>query len=158
MFRWLFDATLGRAIEARVRNQRLYGLLVCGDPNRLTVAPTAVVNNALFNTVSGTISVEGFAFFGHNVCILTGTHDISALGQARQTTCPTTGRDIRIREGAWVASNATVLGSCEIGEHAVVAAGAVVIGDVAPFTIVGGVPARVIGRVPGAGGLEAGRG
>ena len=130
-------------------------MLVFGDPSRLTLAPTAVVNNALINTVSGTVIVEDFAFFGHNVSILTGTHDIAAIGQARLLGVPASGRDVIIRTGAWVASNATVLGPCVIGEHAVVAVGAVVIGDVAPYTIVGGVPAQVIGQVPrGAGSSQ----
>jgi acetyltransferase-like isoleucine patch superfamily enzyme len=145
---WLFDMTLGRAIDARVRRQRLYEPVVFGPPSRLVVAPTAVVNNALFNTVSGRIVVEDHAFFGHNVCILTGTHDVAVLGPGRQHAIPSGGRDVAIRTGAWVASNATVVGPCVIGEHAVVAAGAVVVGDVPPFTIVGGVPARVIGQVP----------
>lgn len=50
-----------------------------------------------------------------------------------------------IERGAWIATNATVVGPCVIGEHAVVAAGAVVTHDVAPYEIVAGNPARVIG-------------
>jgi acetyltransferase-like isoleucine patch superfamily enzyme len=45
----------------------------------------------------------------------------------------------------WVGSNAVVLKGRRIGVGAVVAAGAVVTADVAPYTIVGGVPARVLG-------------
>jgi len=36
------------------------------------------------------------------------------------------------------------------GEHAVVAAGAVVVRDVAAYAVVAGVPARVVGQVPAA--------
>lgn len=146
--RRLFNVILGRAIDTRIRNQRLRGLVVFGEPSRLFVSPTAVTNNALFNTVSGRIAVEDYAFFGHNVCVLTGTHDISSLGSARQSATPASGRDVVIKTGAWVASNATVLGPCIVGEHAVVAAGAVVVRDVPAYSIVGGVPARVIGYVP----------
>jgi acetyltransferase-like isoleucine patch superfamily enzyme len=46
-----------------------------------------------------------------------------------------------------VASNATILGPCVIGEHAVVAAGAVVTGDVPARTIYAGVPAKLVGTV-----------
>jgi hypothetical protein len=35
---WLFDMTLGRAIDARVRRQRLYEPVVFGPPSRLVVA------------------------------------------------------------------------------------------------------------------------
>ncbi|MEY2443252.1 MAG: hypothetical protein QOJ46_2678, partial [bacterium] len=47
-------------------------------------------------------------------------------------------------EGAWIGSGAIVLGPCRIGAHAVVAAGAVVTEDVAPETLVAGVPARTV--------------
>ncbi|MFT4034161.1 MAG: hypothetical protein QM679_01140 [Patulibacter sp.] len=51
------------------------------------------------------------------------------------------------RGGAWVAAGAIVLGPCVIGENAVVAAGAVVTGDVAPYTVVAGVPAKPVRRL-----------
>lgn len=98
--------------------------------------------------------MEGYAFLGHNVCLLTGTHDITEFGKSRQDTMPTSGRDVVIRTGAWVASNATVVGPCVVGEHAVIAAGAVVVKDVPPFAIVGGVPAKVIGWVPRPGDVK----
>lgn len=168
MLRRFFEATLGREIDRRVealfnreidervRRQRLHGALVFGDRERLSLAPSAIVNNALFNTASGSIMVGEHAFFGHNVCLLTGTHDVATFGPERQRAIPEGGRDIVIEAGAWIASNATILGPCVVGEHAVVAAGAVVISDVPSFTIVGGVPAHKIGEVPRPAGAGAG--
>ncbi len=54
--------------------------------------------------------------------------------------------DVTIGDYAWIGSRATLLPGVEIGEGAVVATGAVVTKSVAPWTIVGGVPARVIGE------------
>jgi galactoside O-acetyltransferase len=51
---------------------------------------------------------------------------------------------IVIESDVWIAANVTLLGGTRIGAGAVVAAGAVVTRDVEPYTIVGGVPARVI--------------
>ncbi len=48
---------------------------------------------------------------------------------------------IVIKDYAWVSSRSSVLPGVTIGEGAVVAAHAVVTRDVAPYTIVGGVPA-----------------
>ncbi len=52
------------------------------------------------------------------------------------------GGDIIIGPGVWIGTNATVLGPCRIGENAAIAAGAVVLHDVAAFDLVAGVPAR----------------
>jgi acetyltransferase-like isoleucine patch superfamily enzyme len=92
--------------------------------------------------------VGEYAFFGHNVSVLTGTHDITTFGRERQLTIPRSGRDIVIEEGAWVASNAMVLGPCRIGANAVVGGGSLVIGDVAPYMIVAGSPAKVLRTIP----------
>jgi acetyltransferase-like isoleucine patch superfamily enzyme len=129
------------------RDERLHRHVVFGDEGRLRVHKSAQVHDAMFNTVSGTITIEAHAFFGHGVSVLTGTHDIKKEGAARSRSFPRRGRDIVIEEGAWVASNATVLGPCVIGEHAVVAAGAVVTGDVPARAIYAGVPAKRVGTV-----------
>ncbi|MEO7716596.1 MAG: acyltransferase [Capsulimonas sp.] len=54
------------------------------------------------------------------------------------------GRPVVIEDGVWLAARVTVLKGVTIGQGAVVAAGAVVTKDVAPRTLVGGVPARFI--------------
>ncbi|MEB3195879.1 MAG: acyltransferase [Candidatus Sericytochromatia bacterium] len=58
-------------------------------------------------------------------------------------------RPIRIGDRAWLGARATILPGVNVGEGAIVAAGAVVARDVPPHTIVAGVPARVIGQRPG---------
>jgi acetyltransferase-like isoleucine patch superfamily enzyme len=127
-----------------VNDIRLHSYLVFGQRQKLKIHPSAVVQNTLFNVESGTITVEAFALFGHNVSLLTGEHDITKFNWERQSGVPRTGNDIVVRRGAWIATNAVVIGPCEIGEHAVVAAGSVVIKDVPPFAVVGGNPAKII--------------
>jgi acetyltransferase-like isoleucine patch superfamily enzyme len=129
-------------------HEELYQYLVHGDPARLHIHPTAVVNNALFNLGSGDVTVGEYAFFGHNVMVLTGTHDITRFGRERQLAIPRSGRDIVIGEGAWVASDALVLGPCVIGAHAVVGGGSLVMGDVEPYAVVAGRPAKVLRTIP----------
>jgi acetyltransferase-like isoleucine patch superfamily enzyme len=53
---------------------------------------------------------------------------------------------VSIGEDVWVGARAVILPGVSIGDHAIVAAGAVVRRDVEPWTIVGGVPAKVIGQ------------
>jgi putative colanic acid biosynthesis acetyltransferase WcaF len=72
--------------------------------------------------------------------LCTASHDIRAADR-RLVTAP-----IRIEAGAWVFAEAFVGLGVTIGEGAVVAARGVVVKDVAPYDVVGGNPARVIGR------------
>lgn len=143
-----------QALERQARDD-LYRYRVHGDRARLHVDPTAVVNNALFNLSSGEITVGPYAFFGHDVSVLTGTHDIGVFGRQRQLAIPRTGRDVVIGEGAWLASEALVLGPCEIGAHAVVGAGALVLGDVPPYAIVVGRPAKLVRMIEQPAGDQA---
>lgn len=47
---------------------------------------------------------------------------------------------------AWICSRSIILPGVKIGEGAIVASGAIVTKDVPPYTIVGGVPAKIIGK------------
>ena len=51
---------------------------------------------------------------------------------------------VRVGHDVWIGANAILLDGVDIGHGAIVAAGAVVAHDVAPYAIVGGVPAEVI--------------
>jgi len=140
------QAQLSAQVADQVHDILNTKIRVWGDRDRLHIAPTAGAVNTLFNTASGHITLGEYTFTGHNVSLLTGTHDIQKKGVARMTGHPSEGRDIIIGKGVWICSNATVLGPCTIGDNAVVAAGAVVLsGTTVPAgAIVAGVPARVV--------------
>jgi len=81
------------------------------------------------------------------VCILTGKHDWTKKGLERHYSIPSQGRDIVIHKGAWIASNVTVIGPCNIGENSVIAAGSVVTGNVSANSVYGGSPAKFIKKI-----------
>jgi|Deesub1362A_J573_1020465.scaffolds.fasta_scaffold00528_18 maltose O-acetyltransferase len=54
---------------------------------------------------------------------------------------------VKIEKDAWIGAGAIILPNVTIGEGAVVGAGAVVTKDVPPYTVVAGVPARVIKKL-----------
>lgn len=87
----------------------------------------------------GGVTLGDGALIGHNVVFATLNHDLDPARRAAMTPAP-----IVLGRNVWVGSNATILQGVTIGDGAVIAAGAVVTRDVAPNTIVGGVPARVI--------------
>ena len=55
---------------------------------------------------------------------------------------------VKIGDRAWIGPNVVILRNVNVGEGAVIAAGAVVTKDVLPYTLVGGVPAKIIGERP----------
>ena len=60
-------------------------------------------------------------------------------------------RDTLVKRGASLGANCTVVCGVTIGEHAFIAAGAVVNRDVKAFALMAGVPARQIGWMSGYG-------
>lgn len=120
---------------------------IVGDPLRIDVAADVALTDALMNCASGAITIGRHTFLGHGVSLLAGTHDYRRFGPERRTAIPSTGYDIVIGEGVWISSNATIVGPCRIGDHAVIAAGAVVTCDVPAYCVAGGVPARVLSDI-----------
>ncbi len=60
-----------------------------------------------------------------------------------------TAQGIVIEDDVWIGSGAVITDGVRVGQGAVVAAGAVVTSDVAPHTVVGGVPAKLIKTIDG---------
>lgn len=126
---------VNHALKRYLANFLLNEYLVWGDESRLKIAPTADVSNTLFNLASGKIIIEDHVFCGHNVCIITGTHDYEKTGLERYQSIPRSGRDVIVKKGAFIASNVTILGPCVIGENSVIGAGCLICRDVPPNTI-----------------------
>jgi acetyltransferase-like isoleucine patch superfamily enzyme len=60
-----------------------------------------------------------------------------------------TAEGIVIEDDVWIGSGAIITDGVRVGQGAVIAAGAVVTKDVAPHTVVGGVPARLLRDIDG---------
>ena len=84
------------------------------------------------------ISIGQNCCIGEGVRLLTGSHDISS------PTFDLVKKPIVISDNVWIATGAIVLPGVHIEEGAVIAAGSVVAKDVAPWTVVGGNPAKLI--------------
>lgn len=90
----------------------------------------------------GGIVIGDGALIGHKVVLASLNH-----GQAPEERSWCYPAPIVIGKNVWIGANATILQGVVIGDNSIVAAGAVVAKDVAPDTIVGGVPARFIKTV-----------
>jgi acetyltransferase-like isoleucine patch superfamily enzyme len=116
---------------------------------------SAVLGNHIWFSRGGTLTVHESVTIGDN-CIfgeyvsihdenhVMGDDDVAIAHRGFET------KPIVIGRNVWVGAKATVLAGVTIGDNAVIAANAVVTRDVEPGAIVGGIPARPIGRADGA--------
>jgi predicted dehydrogenase/serine acetyltransferase len=117
----------------------------CTLGQNVVVGPNVVVGNAvrIQNNVSvyAGVTLEDGVFCGPS-CVFTNVLNPRAEVERKSEFKPTP-----VRRGATIGANATIVCGNEIGEYAMVAAGAVVTHDVVPHALVAGVPARRIGWV-----------
>lgn len=90
----------------------------------------------------GGIYIGDRCLIGHNAVLATLNHFEEVDKRSGMIPKP-----IRLENDVWIGSGSIVLQGITIGEGAIVAAGSVVTKDVAPFTIVGGNPAKLIREV-----------
>lgn len=93
------------------------------------------------------IRIGNKVMFGPNVNIMGGDHNISHVGQYMfdvKEKLPENDLPVIIEDDVWLGTGCIILKGVTLGQGSVVAAGALVIKDVPPYSIVGGVPAKVI--------------
>jgi acetyltransferase-like isoleucine patch superfamily enzyme len=106
----------------------------------LRVGANVFVNHGCTLNDMGGIAIGDHTMIGPNVSLLTSGHPTPVADRrAGITIAP-----IEIGADVWIGAGATVLAGVTIGDGSVVGAGAVVTRDVAPATLVAGVPARPV--------------
>ena len=87
----------------------------------------------------GGIRIGDGVLVGHRCSIVTLNHSLEPARRQDLSLHPVT-----IGDNVWIGADVTICPGTVIGENAVIAAGAVVRGNVPPNSIVGGVPAKII--------------
>lgn len=113
-------------------------------PKNIYVGNNTFINygTCLWAAPNGKIFIGNDVIFGPNVTIIASNHGISREQLIRLNDGED--EDIIIEDDVWIGANCVILKGVTIGRGAVVAAGAVVRNDVLPYTVVGGVPAKVL--------------
>ncbi|KHD45981.1 DapH/DapD/GlmU-related protein [Streptococcus hongkongensis] len=97
------------------------------------------VNSGCHFQDQGGITIGRGTLIGHNVVMATVNHALEPSRDQKKFYAP-----IDIGQKVWVGSNVTILPGVTVGDWPVIAARAVVTKDVLAYTVVGGVPAKVI--------------
>ena len=114
----------------------------CGDMQHIgvnvSVNPGVRFTDPAYVSIGNNVVLSDCTFIGHDGAVGVLYHSygesVEAVGK------------IVVHDNVFIGHGAIILRGVSIGPNAIVAAGAVVARDVAPGTIAGGVPARMIGR------------
>lgn len=131
----LFGARVGRGVH-------VHPTVRIAVPWHLAFGDFAAVGDGAILYSLGRISVGSSATISQGAHLCAGTHDY------RRADMPLIRAPISVGDGAWICADAFIGPGVAVGDYAVVGARAAAMKDVAPWTIVGGVPAEVIGKRP----------
>lgn len=100
----------------------------------------------LHNTIIGPVSIGNHVNLAQGITITALNHNFTDAGKRIDEQGIST-KEVVLEDDIWIGANAVILPGVTIGEHSVVAAGAIVTKDVPPHSLVAGVPAKVIRQI-----------
>jgi len=109
-------------------------------PNNIHIGSDTIIGDNVFIDGREKVTIGNHVDIASQVLIYNSEHDINS------DDFHATNASVEIEDYVFVGPRVIILPGVRIGKGAVVAAGAVVTKDVAEFTMVGGVPAKVIGE------------
>ncbi len=112
---------------------------------------TSIPKGATFYCTKAPLTIGKKVIFGPKPTIITGDHRIDIQGKyiidiTNDEKLPENDQPVTIEDGCWIGANVTILKGVTIGHDSVVAAGSVVTKSCEPYSIIGGVPAKLIRR------------
>jgi acetyltransferase-like isoleucine patch superfamily enzyme len=109
----------------------------------IRIGDRSAVGAGAFLGGQGGLAIGADVIMGPHVKIFTENHAFDALDRPMRAQ-GTRRASVTIADDCWIGAGATILAGVTIGTGCVIAAGAVVTRDVTPYSVVAGVPARMI--------------
>lgn len=123
---------------------RIYPRALIYSPRFVCIGTNVSINDFVHIRGLGGVEIGDDTLIAPHVVITSQSHDVGTLAKGELYRRTNTAAPVRIGKNVWIGSGAIILPGVSIGDGAVVAAGAVVNGDVKARTLVAGVPARLI--------------
>lgn len=111
----------------------------------ISVGEGCWINTGCYFELVEKVSIGNRVSIGQEVMILTNTHKV---GDSSRRAGALNAKPVTVGDGAWLSTRCTILPGVEIGEGAIVAAGAMVTKSVPPNVMVAGIPARILQELP----------
>ena len=108
---------------------------------------TSIPKGSVFYCTEAPLTIGKKVVFGPRPTIITGDHRIDVVGRYildNVEKLPENDAPVVIEDDVWCGANVTILKGVTIGRGSVIAAGAVVTRSIPPYSIAGGVPAKVL--------------
>lgn len=108
---------------------------------------SSIPKGSVFYCTEAPLNIGKKVIFGPNPTIITGDHQIDIIGKFIMDCnekLPENDAPVVIEDDVWCGANVTILKGVTIGRGSVVAAGAVVTRSCPPYSIVGGIPAKIL--------------
>jgi len=97
-----------------------------------------------YTTIYGDVKIGKYVMIAPHVMLAGGGHGYNDISVPMIYQDSTSKGGIVIEDDVWIGANSTIVDGVTIGKGAIIAAGSVVITDVIPYEIVGGIPAKRI--------------
>lgn len=140
---------LSRSFAKCGTNFRIDKNYIIGSLNMIEIGNNVSIGpNVILYSIYKKIIIGNNVLLGPSVTMVSGDHSIRKIGIPiidNHEKLPEDDADIIIEDDVWIGANVTILKGVTIGRGCVVAAGAVVTKKTPPYSIVGGVPAKIIG-------------
>ena len=133
-------------IESFVCINNAVGDVIIGNYTRIGLHNTIIGPVGLHNTIIGPVTIGNHVNLAQGITVTALNHNFEdsekRIDEQGVSTTPVT-----ISDDVWIGANAVILPGVHIGQHCVVAAGAVVTKDVPDHSLVAGVPAKIIKQI-----------
>lgn len=125
------------------KNVIIFDQFTCLSPQNVSLGHDVSITRDVIFYGQGGIDIGNYVMIAPGVMIITAGHGFSKTGipMVKQEF---TKAKVTIGNDVWIAVRAVILPGVTIGDGAIIGGGAVVTKDVPPYSIVAGVPAKVI--------------
>ena len=108
---------------------------------------SSIPKGSVFYCTEAPLTIGKKVIFGPHPTIITGDHRIDVVGKFiidSHEKLPQNDLPVIIEDDVWTGANVTILKGVTIGRGSVIAAGAVVTKTCPPYSIIGGIPAKIL--------------